>query len=291
MSSGKTASGVWLKGNTHTHTTNSDSKLSPEVVQEKYAAQDYDFIFLTDHWKLTPPPAAEKASRLLVIPATEIDFHVGRNYFHIVCLGLKRQWERRKFRSLNAALDFVAAEGALAIAAHPYWSGIPGGAYLTARSLLGLEVYNTVCDLDIARGYSAVHWDELLSAGKKLYGFAADDSHGRPFGDVGKGWIMVRAREKSEAAILAALRAGDFYATQGPQIHDVTLQGRTASVTCSPAARINFIANSYYGSVTTDPAGQLTQATWTAPAAATYLRVECVDAQGRTAWSNPVFFA
>ena len=26
-------------------------------------------------------------------------------------------------------------------------------------------------------------------------------------------------------------------------------------------------------------------------AAAPYVRVECIDAQGRTAWSNPVFLA
>ncbi len=40
----------WYKGNLHTHSTNSDGRLSPEEVIRLYREEDYDFLALTDHW-------------------------------------------------------------------------------------------------------------------------------------------------------------------------------------------------------------------------------------------------
>lgn len=40
----------WYKGNLHTHTTNSDGRLAPEVVINLYKEAGYDFLALTDHW-------------------------------------------------------------------------------------------------------------------------------------------------------------------------------------------------------------------------------------------------
>ncbi len=40
----------WYKGNLHTHSTNSDGRLSPEEVIGLYREEGYDFLALTDHW-------------------------------------------------------------------------------------------------------------------------------------------------------------------------------------------------------------------------------------------------
>mgnify|MGYP000789433803 FL=1 len=40
----------WYKGNLHTHSTNSDGRLSPEEVIKLYREEGYDFLALTDHW-------------------------------------------------------------------------------------------------------------------------------------------------------------------------------------------------------------------------------------------------
>ena len=43
----------WLKGNLHTHTTNSDGDESPEHVAEWYHEHGYDWLCLSDHNHLT----------------------------------------------------------------------------------------------------------------------------------------------------------------------------------------------------------------------------------------------
>lgn len=45
----------WYKGNTHTHTINSDGDSAPDVVARWYREHDYQFLFITDHEYLTDP--------------------------------------------------------------------------------------------------------------------------------------------------------------------------------------------------------------------------------------------
>jgi hypothetical protein len=53
---------------------------------------------------------------------------------------------------------------------------------------------------------------------RPVYGVATDDSHtyhGRRNNGPGRGWIMVRAAALTPAALIGAMRAGDFYASSG----------------------------------------------------------------------------
>ncbi|MCC6681440.1 MAG: hypothetical protein IT445_11120 [Phycisphaeraceae bacterium] len=58
-----------------------------------------------------------------------------------------------------------------------------------------------------------------------LYALGTDDAHQYHGGDnpasPGKGWIMVRAAELSPAAIITAMRRGDFYASSGVTLRDI----------------------------------------------------------------------
>ena len=49
----------WFKGNLHTHTTESDGKLSPEECYALYKSKGYDFLARTDHWKVSDAGAYE----------------------------------------------------------------------------------------------------------------------------------------------------------------------------------------------------------------------------------------
>ena len=42
----------WYKGNLHTHSTNSDGRLSPEEVIRLYREEDYDFLALTGFFRI-----------------------------------------------------------------------------------------------------------------------------------------------------------------------------------------------------------------------------------------------
>lgn len=49
---------------------------------------------------------------------------------------------------------------------------------------------------------------------------------------------MVKAEESTPEALLAALKAGQMYASTGPSIHDVTWGETSVHVRCSPAASV-----------------------------------------------------
>lgn len=294
--------GVWLKGNTHTHTINSDGAWKPETMGAIFKRHGYDFTFLTDHNKRTVPPPSSRGA--LLIPAEEIHPSIGQFGYHIVCLGAKRAIsiisKRRdngkivitpRYRSLTQLMQTAEREGFLPIIAHPHWSGNRSERFLKTKSYFwGMEIFNTVCHILNGKGYSTTHWDDLLDTGRRVIGLAADDTHG-PGPSFGGGWIMVKAKARTETAIVRAIRRGCFYSTQGPKIKDITIKHKTIYVRCSPVKRIHFVGNRAYGGTRVAETGDLTKAHWKMHPECTYVRIECVDQFGKTAWSNPFFNA
>ena len=280
--------GIWLKGNIHTHTVNSDGLCTTEEIALEYGRRGYDFVFLTDHDKRVMPGL--KIRKPLLIPAEEIDFNFKGYSYHFVCLGLEKTWESKSFHSPMQLLDRAGREGVFVVQAHPYWCGLPSHKCRYRRGLTcpGMEVYNTACDWEIAKGYATVHWDDLLDAGHHILGFAVDDTHQNSH--IAGGWIMVKAENRSSAAILTAIRNGNFYSSQGPEISSIKIRGREIKVACSPAMRINFIANRSGGCSLRASAAKLEKAVWDVPRGVAYVRVEIVSGSGKIAWSNPVYF-
>jgi hypothetical protein len=120
-----------------------------------------------------------------------------------------------------------------------------------------------------------------------IWGVAVDDTHHYDI-DVAAGWVMVKAAELSTSAILAALQAGRFYATNGPAIVDIEYDAQEIRVHCSPVTQVRFIGRRGSGrSVIAQPGSEITAARVKLPRSP-YVRVECVDRQGRTAWSQPI---
>jgi len=138
-------------------------------------------------------------------------------------------------------------------------------------------------------------WDELLGQGRRLWGLANDDAHsvgesrfGRP--QSGRAWVLVNAPKKDEGAILQAVRHGAFYATQGPTIEAVQCEGAVVQVRCSPVREVRFVARATRGRTYYAGKGPLLEsAEYEVEAADSYVRIECVDEQGNTAWSQPLW--
>jgi len=283
-----TGKGIWLKGNTHTHTTNSDGILKPEEIALEYSRHGYDFVFLTDHNKRTIPD--KEIVKPLLIPAEEIALSYKGNIYHFVCLGLKKEWETSSFKSPMQLLNRAHREGVFIVQGHPYWCGVPSHSYVFRGKLTcpGMEVYNTICDLTRGKGYSSVHWDDLLDAGHRILGLAVDDTHSAAH--IAGGWIMVKAKKCTPGAIFTAIRKGKFYSSQGPVIKSIIKHNREIRISCSPVARINFMANRYRGHCFFAKTGKLKSASWLIPKGYRYVRIELVDASGKMAWSNPIYF-
>ncbi len=84
-----------------------------------------------------------------------------------------------------------------------------------------------------------MHWDELLDAGRPCFALATDDSH-HPGFDSDLAWTWVRA-ERTQEAVLEALRTGCFYGTTGPRIADVVVGDGAVEVRCDPCRSVTVV--------------------------------------------------
>ncbi len=284
--------GRWYRGNLHMHSTNSDGRRSPEEAVAWYRERGYDFVVLTDHRKTTDVSALS-APGFLVLPGIELDcVDPERNVgYHIVGIGVTpfSQDEATRRGPGQALVDAIRQAGGEALLCHPYWLGQEAADLAVVRGAFAVEVYNGNCALN-GKEDSRMHWDNLLDRGHRLWGAAVDDTHHYDV-DAGLGWVMVRAEALTPAALLTALRQGHFYASSGPALLDVRLQEGQLRVHTSPVAEIRIISNRGRGWVFRAAPGETVSAAVrpVPPAARGYLRVEAIDAQGRRAWSQPIF--
>jgi len=300
--------GQWFKGNLHTHSTSSDGVLSPDEVVDWYRGRGYHFLALTDH--RVPSEARSVAEDFILLSGIEMDgIDPDIGLFHLIGLGFEGALDLSLYQdypdwlatglSVQDTINTLRAAGAIVYLAHPYWSGEMSKDLLSLDGCFGLEIWNGACEVWDCKGLSVVHWDDLLAAGRRLWGVGADDCHWWPGrADAGLGWVWVKAEELTQAAILSALEQGHFYASSGPQIHDLQLVGNEVHVYCSPVASVDFVGNGRFSRRVVAPPGKtLSEASYDLgerytgnEQALRYVRVACQDAQCRWAWSNPIFF-
>ena len=80
-------------------------------------------------------------------------------------------------------------------------------------------------------------------------------------------------------------------ATSGPVIHDFGMDGDCVYVSCSDCREIHFVTYAPRGKSFFAGAGKpLTAASYRLTGKESYVRVVCVDENGHSAWSNPIFF-
>jgi hypothetical protein len=296
--------GVWLRCALHAHTTNSDGELSPDMLVRHYDRAGYDVLAITDHWVRTE----ERSTKgLLVIPSTELNAQAGgpEHDAHVLALGVQADpvVPEGEFAPLPEVVAWILEHGGVPYLAHTYWSGLRADQWEDCDGLVGIEVWNAGCELEIGRGDSSLHWDEALERGRHLFALATDDSH-HPGFDSGFAWTMVRAAERSQEAVLDALRSGAFYGSTGPEIHAVELDDAAVTVRCSPAESVTLVSSRYRGAgahagrlgyahnsviLERDTQGLITACRLERPHGTPYGRLVVADAAGRKAWTNPLW--
>jgi hypothetical protein len=295
--------GEWLRCALHAHTTASDGELAPDLLARHYERAGYDVLAITDHWRCTETPSSEG---LLVIPSAELNCLLpDERDGHVLAFGIDEEpMEFARTRpDLAAAAAWVGQHGGVAYLAHPYWTGALASELELPEGVAGLEVYNAGCELEVARGLSSVHWDEVLETGRLCFGIAADDSH-HPGFDSDLAWVWTRVSERSQPAVLDALVSGCFYSSTGPMIYDACADDCAVEVRCSPCRSVTLCTGRERGSavnagrlgyrygaeiVSYERDGAITEARLQRPRGSPYGRVEVVDLQGRKAWTNPLW--
>jgi hypothetical protein len=298
------AAGRFWRGNLHTHSTRSDGVVKPEEVCRRYRDQGYDFLALTDHfvgaygYPIVDTTGYRTNSFTTILGA---ELHSGAmesgELWHILAVGLppdfapsdSPDFDPHEGQETGPELAARAvAAGAFVAIAHPQWSGLTLRDARSITAAHAVEIYNHGCAVGADRGDGASIADLLLAEGRRLNLIATDDAHFYEPDHFG-GWVMVKAEANEPEALLSALKAGHFYASQGPEIRDIRVTDEAVEIECSAAATVivqgaGTAAKCLHGPSMTRASVPLKRL-----GDSPFLRVTVVDAAGRRAWSNPHF--
>ncbi len=278
--------GRWFKGNTHIHSTASDGGRTFEELARDYAGAGYDFLFRTDHWVASDAGAEAAGAPLLWLDGIELDGQDhGGSYYHVVCYGTFRGITREG--GFVQAMESVRAQDGLLVLAHPHWTGNSIDEALR-WGFHGVEIYNHVCRWLNGKGDSLAFWNAMLEKFPNTLAFSADDAHIRPeHPGWNGGWIMVNASDLSREAILASIRAGNYYSTTGPRIEAMEFEGNRLRLRTSPVQFVRLVGprstGQRWGSFGPE---RITETTLDIPNDWPYVYLEIEDDQGRCAWTN-----
>ena len=290
-------SGVWLKGNLHSHTTVSDGCYSPEELARLYADKGYDFLSMTDH-NLSVPHRELPEEQIILLTGVEHDIEYSP-YKCVHAVGIsalgktETDYECRRYSpeemTPQQMVDMMHDDGQFVALVHPVWSRMDPEEILSMRNIDAVEIYNNGMEHMCHGGNAEVYWDLMLNRGMRVLATATDDVHVPD--DLFGGWIWVKAAARTRSAILSALRAGHFYPSSGPQIFDFGLEDGKVYASCSPCRAIHFVSYEPRGKSFFAEAGEpITQASYRLTGTERYVRAVCVDEQGYPAWSQPIFF-
>jgi len=297
----------WYKGNTHTHTINNGGDSTPDEVVSWYRTHGYQFLVLTDHNFLTNVDGLNAIhagdEKFLVVRGEEVTARAGDKPVHINGLDLKRLVEAYNgtvpLETLQRNIDNIRAASGVPHINHPNF-----GWALTSEDLRQAKNYKL---FEIHSGHPSVNnvggggvpgleevWDRLLTSGMMVYGMAVDDAHtfkdpGNPAVSApGRGWVMVRAPRLDAGELMGALERGDFYASTGVTLEDVTATRGSLSVKVKTEGaakyRIQFIGRG--GKVLKEAVEPAASYAFTGDEG--YVRAKVLESNGRMAWVQPV---
>ncbi|MDR3706709.1 MAG: CehA/McbA family metallohydrolase [Capsulimonadaceae bacterium] len=280
---GELSNGFWVKGNLHSHSTRSDGSRKPQEVIDDYARHGYDFLALSDHDTLNDEAflASLDARGLILVPANEISAN-GPHMLHIGARTLVPPDPSRQ-----VVIDTVAREGGFTVMNHPNW--FASYDHCSFKNLIdwngyrGIEIFNGVVVSLEGSAYATIKWDRVLSAGRRVWGFANDDSHAPEHDQLA--WNVAYVRERTPAAVVAALEQGAFYASTGVVIDNIAVTGDRIAISAKGAGRISAYMHDGKRFAFAD-APSLEVAV---PADARYARFECWGNGEQVAWTQPFF--
>lgn len=301
--------GDWKRGNLHTHSTVSDGSFNSREVAHIYGdVAGYDFIAMTDHTgsqKVKPQNYmaeedifCEKKKDFICLMGREesggrhligvnVSMPLGENF-------IPKPREEYTLSDYQTLLDRIKQEGGFTIMCHPHWSLED---YWTSPAILSLQGCDAIeivnGDVENGSGNLATDvWDEVLSAGNRIWGVGNDDFHHvQCFQNA---WNVVKTAEWSKQGIMDALFHGSFYASTGAYFENLYAEGNQIVAECSRNSMyekctkvFQFIGEG--GKVLQTQIGKSGRAVYTANGSEKYVRVELMLEMGGTAFSQPFF--
>jgi len=248
----------FVRGNLHTHSTQSDGDTAPYDVARWYRDHGYGFVALTDHNVLTGPGdlAAIVTPDFAIVAGEEVSMWVDGRQVHVNALCTRAVVAGGRFpRAVDAlehAIGEIRAQDGVALVNHANfdWALAPGDVIAADGAVL----------LEIASGHPYVHsagdathpsheqlWDAALGAGRDVMGVGIDDTHhlvtdADPEAFPGVAWVEVFADAPRGDLLCDALRRGALYASTGASVRRIAVDARSYLVEpVDPDAVVKFI--------------------------------------------------
>lgn len=197
---------------------------------------------------------------------------------------------------INRVTREASEKGFLVSFNHPDWGLEREADYLRYGGFFAVEVYNHSCFMDVGLNEENLNvYDAMLRSGHRLFCTCNDDNHNRrgldsDLTDSFGGFNMIKAPELSYGAVMQALKNGDFYASCGPEFHEMYVEDGCLHIRCSPVRDILLGTSGRKGAHIRARAGEaVTEAVFELKDYYHYFRVTLMDHQGRKAFSRAWF--
>lgn len=319
--------GQFYKANLHCHSTYSDGSMTPDEIKKFYKQEGYSIIAFTDHDVLIPHPELADDDFL---PLNGYEMEINENYVdpfdtvkccHMCLIALDPDnvtqvcYHRSKYLFGNAPKyrelikydeslpDFERSythegisemmrlgreNGFFVTYNHPSWSLENYSDYIGYDNMNAMEICNYGCVNSGYTDYNEKEYDDMLRSGKRIYCIAADDNHGTH--DACGGFTMIKADKLEYSTITSALVNGNFYASEGPLIHELWYEDGYVYIRCSNAESIRLnTAIRHTRIVKSDNGDFVTEAKFQVNPSFGYVRITVTDFSGRHANTNAYF--
>jgi hypothetical protein len=278
---------------------------------EWYRRSGYQFVAMTEHNLRVDPSelAALQGAGFVVIPGEEVTDFWSDKPLHVNALC--GRWTvkggghfGRADVGLAVMLGQVRASGATPLIDHPNFRWTLGVDDI-ARGTNGRYLFEIwsghpgVSSMGDATHPSAeAIWGELLDRGADAIPVAVDDAHALP-GDPrgndalpGRGWVETFGDETTATAVCGALADGRLYASNGPVLAQIAVDGVTFAVaTTDERATVEFIGEGgevlARGRAAEMPArGDVREVSYRLDGGEAFVRARVSDTAGRHAWTK-----
>ncbi|OAT81622.1 hypothetical protein A6P54_12680 [Bacillus sp. MKU004] len=221
----------WYKGDFHTHTNESDGKLTPMEGLHQAKRMGLDFFTATDH-NILPSKWIDDPD-MMIVPGVEITSSKG----HFNALGLSKWIDWRPIckdggmeteEGMNRVINEARNSGAIISINHPMLKPWEWQFTETKLSLIDvIEIWNdpTYKDNPLATEEALAFWNTLWNDGHRIYGIGGSDSHllptesyekGGPPSLIGDPATYIKLNELSPSSLLEGILQGEVYVSRGP---------------------------------------------------------------------------
>ena len=313
--------GSFYKANLHSHSTCSDGRFTPEENKERYMAMGYSVYAFTDHGRLHPMDHLTD-SEFLALNGLEIglssqpnkeapDYNIRKNcdIGLIAPAGVTESLDIHEMvkkhtpegtpnynpRLVWDIMKTYREKGYFVTHNHPSWSMERHDDYIHYHGMHAMEIMNYGCISTGVFEYNERIYQEMLDKGERIYCIAGDDNHNKlvtgRLDDSFGCWTMIKAKELKYEAVMEALFAGSFYASEGPEIKEMYVDDdNVLHVKTSPVQWIRISSANRTRKLVIDENGELVcEAKMKLNPQQKYVRVTILDENGKYAYSNAYF--